>query len=46
MVGASAMSLTLLLLVMMALIGLVGLVVKGEVKSLDAGVLDEILVPQ
>ena len=39
------MSLTVLL-VIVDLIDLVGLVVKGEVKSLQAGVLDEVLVRQ
>jgi len=36
--------LLIVLLVIVDLINLVGLVVKGEVKSLYAGVLDEVLV--
>ena len=45
MVQASAVSLTVLL-VIVDLIDLVSLVVKGEVKSLQAGVLDKVLVRQ
>ena len=45
MVQESAVSLTVLL-VMVDLIDLVSLVVKGEVKSLLAGVLDKVLVRQ
>lgn len=41
-VEASAVSLTLVLLVMMNLIDVVGLAVEEEVKNLHAGVLDEI----